>query len=139
MHHEGMDLDWSALGKALQQARLEQGLTQDALAKKAGVARQSLISLERGEARTRMPASLPKVEKALGWPAGRAVAALQGRVHSVTVVRELKKVAKEVQLDAEISRSVEHAVIATSETMTAAQIKELAQKVVEDLRSRGVI
>lgn len=71
--------DWTRLGRAIRNTREERGLTQDALAKAAGVARQTLRSLEAGEDRTRIPPSLKKIEAALGWPSGHAMRVLEGR------------------------------------------------------------
>ncbi|MBL1100089.1 helix-turn-helix domain-containing protein [Streptomyces coffeae] len=71
--------DWTRLGRAIRSAREELGMTQAALAKAAGVARQTLRSLEAGEDRGRIPPSLGKVESALGWPSGHAMRTLEGR------------------------------------------------------------
>ncbi|WP_459251021.1 hypothetical protein [Streptomyces youssoufiensis] len=40
--------------------------------------RQTLLSLEAGEERTRIPPSLSKLERALGWAPGTAVRILEG-------------------------------------------------------------
>lgn len=132
VHHGLMNLDWSALAKEVHLSRLELGLSMEALAAKAGVSRMTVHTLERGEARTRMPAALPKIEAALEWPTGKAFAILQGReLESVSVHR--------IDLPAELSRSIEHAAIATTDNVTSAEIKELARRVIEDLRSRGIL
>ena len=46
--------------------------TQQALADAADVTRQSVQSLEAGKTRTRMPATIAAIEKALGWESGTA-------------------------------------------------------------------
>lgn len=71
--------DWTRLGRAIRSTREERGLTQNALATTAGVARQTLRSLEAGEDRSRIPPSLSKVESALGWPSGHAMRILEGK------------------------------------------------------------
>lgn len=68
-----MDRDWKRLGRAIKAQRDHLGLArQDDLAAAAGVNRQTIQSLEAGKARTRMPASIGKVEKALSWEPGTA-------------------------------------------------------------------
>ncbi|MBT2467780.1 helix-turn-helix domain-containing protein [Streptomyces sp. ISL-66] len=68
-----MDRDWKRLGRAIKAQRDHLGLArQDDLAAAAGVNRQTIQSLEAGKERTRMPASISKVEKALSWEPGTA-------------------------------------------------------------------
>lgn len=68
-----MDRDWKRLGRAIKTQRDHLGLArQDDLAAVAGVNRQTIQSLEAGKPRTRMPASIGKVEKALSWELGTA-------------------------------------------------------------------
>lgn len=74
-----MDRDWKRLGSAIKARREELGMTtQQALADKAGVTRQSVQSLEAGKERSRMPATVSAIEKALQWPAGAAARLLTG-------------------------------------------------------------
>lgn len=68
-----MNRDWERLGRAIKARREELGMpTQQALADAADVTRQSVQSLESGKQRTRMPRSIGKVEKVLGWEPGTA-------------------------------------------------------------------
>lgn len=68
-----MDRDWKRLGRAIAAQRDHLGLArQEDLATAAGVNRQTIQSLEAGRPRTRMPASIGKVEKALSWEPGTA-------------------------------------------------------------------
>lgn len=68
-----MDRDWKRLGRAIKAQREHLGMaTQQELATRAGVSRQTVISLEGGTERTRVPATIGKVEKALGWEPGTA-------------------------------------------------------------------
>lgn len=79
MHHERMTRDWKRLGLAIKARREELGMpTQQALADAAGVTRQSAQSLESGKQRSRMPATIGRVEKALGWEPGTAARILSG-------------------------------------------------------------
>lgn len=74
-----MTRDWKALGRAITALREELGMPrQQDLADAAGVTRQSVQSLESGKQRTRMPASIGAVEKALGREPGWAAKILAG-------------------------------------------------------------
>lgn len=75
-----MDRDWKRLGRAIAAQRDHLGLArQEDLAAAAGVNRQTVQSLEAGKPRTRMPASIAKVEKALSWEPGTAARILTER------------------------------------------------------------
>lgn len=68
-----MDRDWKRLGRAIKAQRESLGLTtQQELADVAGVSRQTVHSLEAGKERSRMPAAIGPVEKALKWEPGTA-------------------------------------------------------------------
>lgn len=74
-----MDRDWSQLGAAIRAAREALGLNQEQLAAAAGVSRSTVQGLERGRVpKSEAPSSLPHVERALGWPAGTALAVTEG-------------------------------------------------------------
>lgn len=71
--------DWDRVSAAAIARRSEMGLTQKALAEKAGVAERTIQNLEAGK--KPQPLIRGKVEKALGWPAGemeRIASAPQG-------------------------------------------------------------
>lgn len=75
-----MDRDWKRLGSAIKAQREHLGMTtQQELAEAAGVTRQTVQSLEAGKARTRMPATIGAVEKALKWEPGTASRILSGQ------------------------------------------------------------
>lgn len=68
-----MDRDWKRLGRAIKAQREHLGMaTQQDLADRAGVTRQTIQSLEAGTERKRTPATVGKVEKALSWEPGTA-------------------------------------------------------------------
>ncbi|MCP3820134.1 helix-turn-helix transcriptional regulator [Streptomyces sp. A3M-1-3] len=73
-----MGRDWARLAKAIEAARDTKGWTQVALAEAAGVSESTVQNLESGKGRKRMPSSLPKVERALGWRPGSGEAVLAG-------------------------------------------------------------
>ena len=78
VHHEPMSRDWTRLADAIEAEREAKNLTQVALAKAAGVSESTIQNLESGTERKRIPASLPMVERALGWAAGSGERILEG-------------------------------------------------------------
>lgn len=78
VHDEPMGRDWVRLAEAIEAAREAKNLTQVALAKAAGVSESTIQNLESGTERKRVPASLPTVERALGWTAGSGERVLEG-------------------------------------------------------------
>lgn len=68
--------DWTRLGRAVAARRLALTLTQEEVASRAGVARDTIVRLEAGKAARRL--SLSKIEAVLGWAAGSATRVLGG-------------------------------------------------------------
>jgi len=73
-----MSRDWARLADVVKAARTSKGLTQVTLAEAAGVSEATVQNLEAGGDRRRLPSSLPKVERALGWRPGSGEAVLAG-------------------------------------------------------------
>ncbi|MFE9003187.1 helix-turn-helix transcriptional regulator [Streptomyces sp. NPDC007875] len=74
-----MGRDWKRLADAVRAARTALGMTQVELADAAGVAEATVQNLEdRNKVRSRIPSSLPRVERALQWGPGSGVAILEG-------------------------------------------------------------
>ncbi|RXS78866.1 XRE family transcriptional regulator [Streptomyces sp. TM32] len=73
-----MGRDWKRLAEAIKDARQALRLTQVDLASAAGVSESTIQNLEAGESRSRIPTSLPRVERALNWREGSAQAVLEG-------------------------------------------------------------
>lgn len=78
VHHEPMGRDWKHLADTVEAAREAKNLTQVALAEKAGVSESTIQNIESGVERKRVPASLHKVERALGWAPGSGERVLEG-------------------------------------------------------------
>ena len=77
--HDGpMGRDWKRLARAIEGARVAGNLTQVALAHKADVSESTIQNLESGGECKRVPASLHKVERALGWTVGSGERVLAG-------------------------------------------------------------
>ncbi|MEU2236111.1 helix-turn-helix domain-containing protein [Streptomyces vietnamensis] len=73
-----MGRDWKHLADTIEAARETKNLTQVALAEKAGVSESTIQNLESGQERKRVPASLHKIERALGWKPGSGERVLEG-------------------------------------------------------------
>jgi transcriptional regulator with XRE-family HTH domain len=73
-----MNQDFRRLATAVVKARELRGWRQTDLATAAGVGISSVQNLEAGRQFSRMPPSLRRIEAALGWEEGSAVATLQG-------------------------------------------------------------
>lgn len=78
MTEDRTKLQWARLAGAIRAAREALGLTQAALAERAGVSEGSVQNLESGKSRTRISPSLAKIEAALGWAVGSGRAILDG-------------------------------------------------------------
>lgn len=74
----GMNANWARLADAIRRRREALGFTQVQLAKLAEVTDTTIRNLEGGREFRRPPASLPAVERALGWSPGSARTILAG-------------------------------------------------------------
>lgn len=81
-----MAYDWRRLGDALKDARGELDLTQAELAERSGVALSTIKNLEGARDFIRWPKKVAQVERALGWPPGRARAIASGKPERESVV-----------------------------------------------------
>lgn len=78
MTEDRTKLQWGRLATVIRAAREARGLSQEALAARAGVAEGSVQNLESGKPRNRMPQTLAKIEPHLGWAAGSGRLILDG-------------------------------------------------------------
>lgn len=78
MTEDRTKLRWTELAEAIRSAREARGLSQEALAKLAGISEGSVQNLEGGKPRNRMPQTLAKIEPHLGWADGSGRAILHG-------------------------------------------------------------
>ena len=70
--------EWKRLADYVRTARDERSWSQAELAEQAGIGLSTVALLERGAYRTRIPNTVPAVERALGWAPGSARAVLAG-------------------------------------------------------------
>lgn len=135
-----MERDWERLAKAIKQAREAAGMTQKDLAKRAEVSEGSVQNLEDPNRRpTRIPQSLAKVEAALGWAVGSGVAILQGATGPVTWEPIGGNVVIAKLPEDELHEAITMSAIAVNDNLTAREIRELSQKIIEELKERGML
>lgn len=138
MHNRCMELDWTRLAGAIREAREAAGLSQVALAERAGISEGSVQNLEDASRRpSRIPPSLAKVEKALNWATGSAIAILQGASGPVTIRDEGDGLYVAKIPEDELHEAISMSAIAVSDNLTAREIRDLSRRVVEELKARG--
>lgn len=123
----------SRLGALMKQRRLELDLSKRSVSDKAGVSINTYGRIEDGHPVRDI--SYSKIESVLGWPPGSAQEILAGSHESVDGVGG-GVVAATIPEDA-LTDSVQRAFVAVTDDLTAAQIRELSDRVVEDLKKRG--
>lgn len=130
-----MGENWEALGRAVRDAREARGGTQAWLSSEADVSRATIQKLERGE--PVRPGTLSKVEKVIKWAPGSSRGILDGAASPIEMkgTRTTGGLAKIP--DGELDQAITNAMVATVDNMTAAEIREVARKAVEELRRLG--
>lgn len=134
-----MERDWKRLAVAIRQAREAANMTQIDLAERANISEGSVQNLESGNGRTRIPPTLARVERALGWAAGSGVAILQGAAEPVLIsdVGGGRYVA--TIPESELQDAVTKSAIAVTDNLTAREIRDLAQRITDELKQRGLL
>lgn len=120
------------LGALMKQRRLELDLPKRSVSDKAGVSINTYGRVEEGY--PVRDVSYSKIESALGWTAGSAQKVLAGTGEPVA---EDAQVASIKMSEDALTDSVQRAFVAVTDDLTAAQIRELSDRVVEDLKKRG--
>ncbi|WP_405964806.1 helix-turn-helix domain-containing protein [Streptomyces sp. NBC_00723] len=134
-----MERDWARLARAIKRARDAAGMTQRDLAAAAAIAEGSVQNLESGASRTRVPPSLAKVERALGWVPGSGVDILDGASGPV-LLREGGGGFQVTEIpEGELEEAVTMSVIAATDDLTAREIRDLARRITEELKKRRAL
>jgi len=132
--------DLDALAKAVKKRRIELGLAYKGAAKQAGIAPETWKRIETGLPVREL--SYAKVDPVLQWAAGSCIAVMEGRSAIPVTPSEttpgvsISPVPPEV-LDA-AKDVVQLAAIATTSGLTADEIRALSEKVVRDLKEKGL-
>ncbi|MDT0306829.1 helix-turn-helix transcriptional regulator [Streptomyces sp. DSM 44917] len=126
---------WQRLSRALREARGHKGLTQADLASLAGVSLAAVGAAEKGEPpEKRMPPTLPKIARALGWPAGAIETILEGADPPGGWTEPAAR------LDAGLVETVmTQAMVTATNQATAAEIRRAVTIAVDELRRHGVL
>jgi 2-C-methyl-D-erythritol 4-phosphate cytidylyltransferase len=130
------DASLARLAQLVKERRLELGLGIQPAAAVAGMSKDTWKRVEAGQ--MVRGTTYSAIDRTLQWAPGSCVQILDGSgpvavrpVGNGTVLAE--------DLASEVESSVKLAAIAVSDTLTAAEIRDLSQRVIEDLRRRGVI
>lgn len=128
---------WARLGKALQQARLSQRLSQDQLAERADVSASSVQNAEAGKVpKGRMPYTVPAIATALGWPTGAIDAVLEG----AEPPGGWEDIPVQPLIDAErLETTLAGAMVRAIEGASSAEIKKAVRIALDELRRQGLV
>lgn len=137
--------DYERLAKAARRRRAELGLAlNDANAQAAGTSKGTWQRVEKGQ--PLRETNYVKIDGLLKWAPGSCIAVLEGGTPTPALdmtdaaAPDVQKspVPKEV-IDEEVRNTVQLALIATAKGTTAEEIRKMSEKVVRDLRERGLI
>jgi NADPH-dependent glutamate synthase beta subunit-like oxidoreductase len=139
------DRDYEKLAQTAKRRRAELGLAlNDKNAKAGGLSNRTWQRVEKGlEIRE---TNYVKIDRLLQWAPGSCIAVLEGG-EPVPVADMADADAASVQksplpqdvIDEEVRDTVQLALIATAKGTTAEEIREMSERVVRDLRERGLI
>jgi len=128
------------LATLVHQRRTELKLGVEPAAKAAGISKDTWKRVEAGQ--KVWDRSFAGIEAALGWKPGTCRSILDGRdpepIKSAPADMEITQIPKE-ELKRLVGDAVQSAAIATKGSMTGAEILELNERVIQELRERGVI
>lgn len=127
-------LDYERLARAAKARRLELDMSMAAVAEAAETSKGTYHRIEAG-----MPirdTGYARVETVLGWAAGSCRSILEGSDPAPAEADEatVAKVAEE-----DLSQAVTSALVAVSDSLTAAEIREVSRRAVEELKRRGIL
>ncbi|WP_030670576.1 hypothetical protein [Streptomyces rimosus] len=125
------------LARLVRERRVELRITKIEAARAAETTVTTYAKVEAGEAVRDVTYS--KVDHALGWASGSCRDILNGG--EPTLASAAPKWEGSVQgLDEQdLGRVITHAVVTVSDTLTAAEIREITRRVVDDLKRRGAL
>ncbi|MEU1043874.1 helix-turn-helix transcriptional regulator [Streptomyces sp. NPDC005897] len=138
-----MGNDYARLGTLVYERRVHLGLGVEPAAKLAGMSKDTWKKIEAGRSDVHAT-SYTKIERALQWAPNSCLRILEG--HDPVVVEptpaspdaEIAVIPKE-ELARQVGDSVNSAVLGVKSGMTAEEILALNERVLDELRKRGVI
>ncbi|MET9909777.1 hypothetical protein ABZZ74_23730 [Streptomyces sp. NPDC006476] len=95
------------------------------------------------EGKSVRPVTYGKIEPVIGWARGSCLEILRGAPNATVIESGSAGIAvspiQEGDLAADVAAAVQDAAVSVSDTLTAAEIRELKRRVVEELEKRGRI
>lgn len=127
------------LADLVRRRRDELSMPLRSMSEAAGVSINTWRRLEAGE--TIRSSSYAKIERALSWASGSVMAILGGAANPIVV--EGGPAGRGFVLatipDEELKGAVTNAIVAVSDTLTAREIREISDRVLKELRQRGML
>lgn len=126
------------LADHVRRRRVEQGMNKIDVAKAAEITINTYMKVE--DAKPVRDLTYGKIETVLQWAPGSCQEVLRGGDPTVTVPLTDNAVASPVtsdDLEDDVSQAVTNAAIAVADGMSAADIRKLKQRVIDELRRRG--
>ena len=127
--------DYARLAKLARARRLELGLAITAVAEAAGISKDTYRRIEEG--RDVRDISYARIEPALRWASGSCRAVLEGG--EPTPAEQSKPVVTRVELDEDVMGQIVKAAIVTTSELSAAEIRTISDRVIADLKLRGLL
>ncbi|CAH9419552.1 hypothetical protein SGL43_06607 [Streptomyces globisporus] len=132
-----LPLTLQRLATYVREGRLELRLGIAAAAEKAGMSKDTWRRVEEGS-RVR-DTSYAKIDSVLGWAPGSALSILDGEEVIQVQAPGVGSAAAARIPENDLDRAITSAMVAVVDNMTAAEIREVARRVVEDLKDHGIL
>jgi hypothetical protein len=138
-----MTLDLGRLAKAVKPRRLELFQSRVAAAQAAGVSKDTWKRVEEGE--PVRDVSYAKVDAALGWATGTCIHIAEGgepvqvSYHSTADGTYMTTRIPDSLVPEDVRDIIKDSAMATTPNLTVREIRELQDRVVEELRKRGLL
>jgi hypothetical protein len=131
------EADLNRLAELVRQRRVDLRLGIEPAAKLAEMSKDTWKRVEAGL--TVRATTYPGIERVLQWAPGSCMQIIQGAVGPVVVQPAGEGIVIAEDLAGQVEDSVKLAAIAVSDNLTAAEIRDLSQRVLEELKRRGAI
>ncbi|MEV6854757.1 helix-turn-helix transcriptional regulator [Streptomyces microflavus] len=132
-----LPLTLQRLATDVRERRLELRLGIAAAAEKAGMSKDTWRRVEEGS-RVR-DTSYAKIDSVLGWAPGSALSILDGAEAIRVEPLGVGDLAAARIPESELERAITGAMVVVVDNMTAAEIREVARRAVEDLKDHGIL
>jgi transcriptional regulator with XRE-family HTH domain len=133
------DADLQRLAESVTLRRNELGISRDEAARRARMSNNTWRRVEAGA--STMDTTYARVDKVLDWPTGTCGRILDDPdfVPFPTATVGGARISQPPLPEDELRRAIQNATIATAPGLTGAQITELQERAIEELRSRGLL